>query len=231
MTKASMPGVKVWDLSLRLFHWLLAGAILLAFVSAEEGSGPSQWHVASGWAAAVLIGFRVLWGFIGGQHARFASFVKPGRVLPHISNLVRGRIEPSLGHNPLGGMATLVLLTAVGAVVWSGISLTGGGENGEDLHEGIANALLTLVGLHVAGVIAMSSLSKDNLVKAMISGRKSRDQHPGAVDATSAPGVAIPVAAIAIAAGAYGVLQIDAAAFSPAAHGETGEQDSGENDD
>lgn len=230
-TGTASTGVKVWDLPLRLFHWLLVGTILLAFLSAEEGSGLSQWHMASGWVAAILIGFRLLWGFIGGQHARFANFVKPGQLMHHVSGLLRGRVEPSLGHNPLGGIATLVLLAAVAAVVWTGTGLTSGGENGEDIHEGIANALILLIGLHIAGVIIMSRLSKDNLVKAMINGRKAQSRHPGAVDAAPAPGLAVPVAALAIVAGAYGIVQLDAGAFSPVAQGEADEAGGGEEDD
>lgn len=125
--KAASSDISVWDLPLRLFHRLLAGTILLAFVSAEEGSGLSQWHVASDWVAAILIGFRLLWGFIGGQHARFVNFINPGRVMQHVSGLLGGRVEPSLGHNPLGGMVALLLLLTVAAMVWTGTSLTGGG--------------------------------------------------------------------------------------------------------
>lgn len=223
--------VKVWDLPLRLFHWLLVGTILLAFVSAEEGSGLGQWHIAAGWVAAILIGFRLLWGFIGGQHARFVDFIKPGQLPGHISGMLRGRSEPSLGHNPLGGIATLILLLAVAAVVWTGTGMVGGGENGEELHEGLANGLLVLIGLHVAGVVLMSILSKESLVMAMITGTKPRARHPGAVDAVPAPGIAIPVAALAIAAGAYGVLQVDGQAFTPGAHSEAGEaNDEGDSD-
>lgn len=225
---AGALGVKVWDLPLRLFHWLLAGTILLAFISAEEGSGLSQWHVASGWIAAILIGFRLLWGIIGGEHARFANFIKPGKLAQHVSGLLRGRVEPSLGHNPLGGMATLVLLAAVASVVWTGTALLGGGDRGEELHEGIANGLLVLIGLHIAGVIIMSRLSRDNLVKAMMTGRKARERHPDAADAVPAPGLAIPVAALAIVAGTYGAMQADPQAFTPTEHAEAGHGDSDE---
>ena len=218
--------LKVWDLPLRIFHWLLVGTILLAFVSAEEGAGLGQWHVAAGWVAAILIGFRLLWGFIGGQHARFVNFIKPGQLAGHISGLLRGRSEPSLGHNPLGGVATLVLLLAVAAVVWTGASMVGGGENGAELHEGLANGLLVLTGLHVAGVILMSILSKENLVTAMVTGRKARARHPGAADAVPPPGMAVPVAVLAIAASAYGVLQIDSQALIPGAHAAAGAADS-----
>ncbi|MEY2883162.1 MAG: hypothetical protein RL490_886 [Pseudomonadota bacterium] len=215
--------IKVWDLPLRLFHWLLVGSILLAFVSAEEDSSLGAWHVTAGWVAAILIGFRLLWGFIGGEHARFADFVKPGRVPAHIGALLRGRVEPSVGHNPLGGLATLALLLAVALVVWSGADLLGGGDSGEALHEAIATGLLVLIGLHVAAVIVMSLLSKENLVSAMISGEKSTARHPGAQDAVAPPGFAVPLAAVAIAAGTYGVLQLDGQAFTPGAHSEAGE--------
>lgn len=220
-----MAMVKVWDLPLRLFHWSLAVSILFAFVSAEEGSDLSQWHIASGWVAALLIGFRLLWVFIGGQHARFTSFIKPQQVAHHIRDLLRGRAAPSLGHNPLGGIAALALLIAVAAVVTTGAALTGGGETGEDLHEGIANGLLILIAVHVAGVIGTSLLTRDNLIKAMVTGNKSRARHPDAMDAAPAPGLAVPIAALALAAGTSAIVQLDPGAFAPVAHGDANEND------
>ena len=218
---AAAAGVRVWDLPLRLFHWLLVAAVAVAFVSAEEDSILRGWHVTAGWIAALLIGFRLVWGFIGGEHARFASFVRPSRLRAHLATLVAGRPEASLGHNPLGAIATLVLLITVAAVVATGTMLIGGG--GEDLHEGLANALLALIGLHVAGVLMMSVLSRENLVRAMVTGKKPRTRHPGAADAQPAPGLALPVAALAIAGGGYGILQVDPLAMTPGAHAEAGE--------
>ncbi|KAB7643875.1 cytochrome b/b6 domain-containing protein [Polymorphobacter fuscus] len=221
--------VKVWDLPTRLFHWLLAATVLLAFVSAEEGTGLAPWHVAAGWVAAILIGFRMIWGFIGGQHARFRNFIRPGAVGDHVAGLLHGRVEPSLGHNPLGGLATLVLLATVTAVVWSGASLIGG-TGSEDLHEGLAGGLLALVGLHVAAVVVMSVLSRENLVRAMVTGVKPRARHPGAVDAAPAAGLAAPAAALAIIAGAYAVQQVDSGAFVPGSHAEAGETEDADHD-
>ena len=220
---AEAAGVRVWDLPLRLFHWLLVAAVAVAFVSAEEDSILRGWHVTAGWIAALLIGFRLVWGFIGGEHARFASFVRPSRLRAHLATLVAGRPEASLGHNPLGAIATLVLLITVAAVVATGTMLIGGGGGGEDLHEGLANALLALIGLHVAAVLMMSVLSRENLVRAMVTGRKPRARHPGAVDGRPAPGLALPVAALAIAGGGYGILQFDPLAMTPGAHSEAGE--------
>jgi cytochrome b len=206
--------VKVWDLPLRLFHWLLVATIVLAFASAEDDTGLAQWHVAAGWVAAILIGFRLVWGFIGGQHARFANFVKPGQLWGHVTGLLGGRSEPSLGHNPLGGVATLALLFAVAIVAWTGSGLIGGSERGEALHEGVAYGLLALIGLHVAAVVIMSALSRENLVTAMISGNKARTRHPDAADATPPASLAAPVAAMAIVAATYGILQVDPNAFA-----------------
>lgn len=79
--------IAVWDLPVRLFHWSLVTAIVVAFLSSEEDSVLATWHMTAGWIAAVLIAFRLSWGFIGGKHARFASFVRPGALLPHLREL------------------------------------------------------------------------------------------------------------------------------------------------
>ena len=163
--------VAVWDLPVRLFHWSLVAAIVVSFLSSEEDSVLATWHMTAGWIAAVLIAFRLSWGFIGGKNARFSSFVRPRALLPHLRGLFKGKAERSVGHNPLGGMAVLALLAGTAAVVWTGIQLTGAGGN-EDLHETIAYGLLGLIAVHVIGVIVMSVMTRDNLVRAMITGRK-----------------------------------------------------------
>ena len=81
---ADSTRVKVWDLPLRLFHWLLVAAIAIAFLSAEEGSPLNQWHVLAGWVAGVLILFRLAWGFVGGEHSRFSDFIRPSRIAHHL---------------------------------------------------------------------------------------------------------------------------------------------------
>ena len=82
--------VKVWDAPLRLFHWVLVVAIAIAFLSSEEDSALNNWHVLSGWLAAILLVFRLVWGLIGGEHSRFAAFIRPSRIGHHISRLVGG---------------------------------------------------------------------------------------------------------------------------------------------
>ena len=203
--------LKVWDWPLRLFHWLLVVAIAVAFLSSEEDSVLNQWHVLSGWVVAVFIVFRLAWGFIGGEHSRFSDFIRPSRIAHHISGLVRGQSEPSLGHNPLGAVAVVILLALTAVTVWSGAF---GGEAAEELHEVIAWVLLAMVGLHVLAVLLMSMLERENLVRAMITGDKPAARHPGAVDANAPRPVALVVAGALIAATAYLILQYDGGAFT-----------------
>ncbi|NDC58572.1 MAG: cytochrome B, partial [Alphaproteobacteria bacterium] len=79
--------IRVWDPGVRLFHWLLVVAIAIAFLSSDEESALSQWHIPIGWFAAMLIVFRLVWGFVGGEHARFANFIRPSRIGAHVREL------------------------------------------------------------------------------------------------------------------------------------------------
>lgn len=201
--------VSVWDLPLRLFHWLLVGAVALAFLSAEEDSPLNKWHVMAGWTAGILIVFRVVWGFVGGEHSRFASFLRPAGIPHHVRDLFRRRVEPSLGHNPLGALAVLALLGIAAATVWTGAALAG------ELHELLGWTLLGIVAVHVAAVVLMSCLAKENLVRAMITGTKPAIRHPGATEARRPGPAAFVLAFIVVAATVYGVLHYDPQAFAP----------------
>ena len=202
--------VRVWDLPLRLFHWTLAAAIALAFLSSEEGSPLSEWHIASGWVAAVLIAFRIVWGFVGGEHARWANFVRPSRLTAHLRELIRFRPQPTLGHNPLGALSVLVLLALAAAVVWTGAAL---GEAGEDVHELLAWTLLGVIGLHILAVVLMSLLSRENLVRAMVTGRKPADRHPDAHDARRPRWYGLVLAPLVLIAAVWAILSYDPRAF------------------
>lgn len=220
MTDAAPPTIRtirIWDPGVRLFHWLLVASVVLAFLSSEEDSALSAWHVPAGWVAAILIVFRLVWGFVGGEHARFVNLIQPSRMAGHVRGLFTGRVHASLGHNPLGGIAVLGLLALTAATVLTGIT---GGENGHDV---IAYGLLAMIGLHVVAVIAMSFLSRDNLIGAMITGRKKATHFPEAEDAAPPARLALPLAVIVVAASAYGATRIDPQAFTPGAHAEAGE--------
>jgi len=219
--QSSGASIRVWDLPVRLFHWFLVFAILIAFLSSEEDSALAPWHVPVGWIAAVLVAFRLAWGFVGCEHARFGDFLKPSEIGHHITSLFSGKPERSIGHNALGGIAIIALLGTVGGIVYTGATMLGDAEGG--LHEALANVLLGLIALHVIAVVAMSLLTKDDLIGAFITGTKRADLHPGIGDARPPVPLALPVAAIAIAGAAMGATMIDPLAFTPGAHTEAGE--------
>lgn len=225
MSGAAPPrSVKVWDLGLRLFHWLLVIAVAVALLSAEEESALNQWHVTAGWIAALLIVYRLAWGFVGGEHARFSNFLRLSDIGAHVRQIVGGRADPHLGHNPLGAVAVVALLALVAATIVTGLA------GGEDAHETIANTLLVLIALHVTAIVVMSVLTRDNLVRAMITGRKSASSFPEAHDARPPSRLAWPLAAIVLGVSAYLALRTDPLAFTPHP-AETGESEANEEDD
>ncbi len=215
---ASPRLIKVWDPGVRIFHWILVIAIALSFLSSEEEGAFSAWHIPIGWVAALLIAFRLVWGFVGGEHARFINFVRPFRIIQHVRHLLSGKVAPTMGHNPLGAVAVLALLGLTAATVVTGVS------GGEDAHEAIAYALLGLVGVHIAAVLLMSLLARENLILAMVTGRKRAEHHPDARDAAPPARLAAPAAAIAVGAAVYGAILVDPQAFTPHADDEAGER-------
>ena len=170
---AGEASVRVWDPLVRLFHWSLVAAFATAFVS-EEGE---RLHEVAGYVVLGLIAFRLVWGLIGPAHARFKDFVpSPARLWAYLRSLVRGRPERYLGHNPAGAVMILCLLGTVFIAAGSGWLMTTdrfwGTKWVEELHEVSAWLALALVGVHVAGVLVSSLLHRENLVRAMITGRK-----------------------------------------------------------
>ena len=172
--------VLVWDAPVRIFHWLLALCFLGAWLTAEN-DGYEMLHYAFGYTAGLLVVFRIIWGIIGSRYARFSDFIKgPKTIIHHFVNMIKGRFDETyLGHNPLGAivMIALMLLTlgtaATGYLCLSEIY----GESSEELHEGIATVMLAVVGLHIAAAVVMSFMQKENLPRAMVTGRKTSSNH------------------------------------------------------
>jgi len=164
---------RVWDPLVRILHWTFAIGCAAAFLTEEFGT----LHKLVGYTVLAAVGLRVVWGFVGPGHARFASFVRgPREVVAYLAALVRGCEPYHEGHNPLGAvmiLTLLLLLTVIGISGWMMTVDAFWGEDWvEDLHATSADLLLWLVPLHVAGVIFASLRHKENLVKAMITGRK-----------------------------------------------------------
>lgn len=208
--------IHVWDGPLRIFHWLLVISIAVAFLSAEEDSPLNQWHIMSGWFAAILIAFRIIWGFVGGEHARFSGMLKGGGLGHHVGEMLRFKPKAAVGHNPLGWMSALLLLAVTAAVIWTGaLIVTSGGETAEELHEVIGWSLLALVAVHILAVVVMSGLTRENLVRAMVSGSKPAERHAGAGNARKPSLFAYLVGFVVVAAAIFGILKIDPQAFVP----------------
>lgn len=170
--------VRVWDRAVRALHGSLVGGVALAGLSLVDALGVPGWHQPAGYAALAIVLARVVWGFVGRGPARFAHFVRgPRATLGYLRLLLRRREPRMLGHNPLGAWMVLALMACVSALAFTGWLYTTdmfwGSEAVEDLHRALAWALLVLVALHVAGVIATGLRHRENLVAAMLHGRKA----------------------------------------------------------
>ena len=166
--------VRVWDPLVRLFHWSLAGLFLFAFLTGDEWQDP---HETAGYVIAALIAGRVVWGFVGSRTARFSSFVYgPSTVTAFVGDTLRMKARRYLGHNPAGGLMVIALLLAIAAISLTGVMMTSDAFWGvrwvKEAHETAAYATLGLVALHVGGVIFASIEHGENLVRAMVTGRK-----------------------------------------------------------
>jgi cytochrome b len=166
--------VLVWDYPTRIVHWTLVVCFVGLFITGDS----ERWrdiHAWLGYTMVALFTFRILWGFVGSRHARFSEFVKgPHEVMLYLRSLLQVRPIHYLGHNPAGALAILALIVlglTTGITGWMALEEIGG-EVFEELHEGLSYAMLAVVLLHVAGVVVSSLLHRENLVRAMVTGKK-----------------------------------------------------------
>jgi cytochrome b len=212
-TTRSPRGVLVWDPVVRFGHWGLVAAFAAAYLSAEEeAGGPAPVHVWAGYVVGAIVVLRVLWGFVGSRHARFADFVRgPFETSIYLRNLLLGRARRFLGHSPAGGAMVVALLICLAATVATGMvaygeqgkgplaangaALIGSARTGTDraqpatplrgeestmveIHDMLAATTVALIVAHICGVALASFVHRENLVLAMVSGRK-RHGHDG----------------------------------------------------
>lgn len=179
-TTPSTAEQRVWDLPIRLFHWLLAGLIAFSWWSVEYHH--TDWHIWSGCAILALLIFRLLWGFVGSSTARFANFIRGPRSL---AAYWAGKWS-GIGHNPLGALSVLALLGAVAVQV--GLGLVSQDEDGiymgplaglvssdtsdqaRDIHELWFYVILALIAIHLLAIVYYRLRGK-KLTFPMITGR------------------------------------------------------------
>jgi cytochrome b len=170
------PGraIPVWDALVRVLHWSLVLTVAAAWLTRHSAG---RWHEWLGYATLAVVAARTAWGFLGSGHARFAEFVRPvSTTAGYARDLFRGREARYLGHNPLGAWMVVALLTMVALVGFTGWLYTTDRFWGvawvEALHSTLSDVLFIFVALHILGVVFTSVRHRENLVAAMLHGRK-----------------------------------------------------------
>jgi cytochrome b len=187
--------VRVWDLPVRLFHWLLVLLVVISFTTGKLGGNWLSWHFKSGYCILALVLFRVAWGLFGSQTARLSDFIHgPMRVVEYASSLMRGASMFHTGHNPMGGLMVVLMLALLLVQATTGLFVdddagTTGPLSGKvsgavvslftTVHRININILLVCVALHVCAALFYLLVRKDNLIKPMFTGTKMvPDGHP-----------------------------------------------------
>ena len=186
---------RIWDAPTRLFHWLLVILMGVSWYTAEKHH--MEIHRWSGYAVLGLILFRIYWGLVGSETARFSGFVKgPKRTLAYLRTLPGRAASHTVGHNPVGAVSVVAILLAVAAQVIFGLFAVDidGLESGPlsymvsfdtgrlfaKLHGWSFNVLLVLAGIHIAAVLFYLFYKRENLIRPMVTGRRRFDTTPAA---------------------------------------------------
>lgn len=177
----------LWDLPTRLFHWVLTLCLVGSWITAEAGFDWTEVHFVLGYTSLSLILFRVVWGFVGTRHARFANFlVGPSAVLASCRQLFSRKPTAAVGHSPIGGWSVLLMLLLVGVQATTGLFISddifyAGPYNGvvssslagtlASIHHTNFVVLQVVVSIHILAIIWYAAGKRSNLLKPMLSGR------------------------------------------------------------
>lgn len=181
--------VRVWDLPTRLFHWLLAAAVIALVITGKIGGNAITWHMRCGYLVMGLLAFRLVWGFVGGHWSRFANFVHaPRTVLRYLRGQTRDDEHLDVGHNPLGAFSVFALLGFLALQVGTGLFADDEIANTGPLNRFVSTEtgltathwhkdygqliLIVLVLLHVGAIVYYRVKKGRNLVQPMITGDK-----------------------------------------------------------
>jgi len=180
--------IQVWDILIRVFHWSLVLFVLILFITEDDFLSI---HSYAGYTVLLLLGFRIIWGFIGTYYARFSSFITtPKAAILYLKEEIAGDAKRYIGHNPAGAIMIFSLLFTLILTAFTGmatIATEGKGPLAEtfianfsgefmgEIHGLLTDVILILIILHIGGVIFSSFAEEENLVKAMITGRKKKD--------------------------------------------------------
>ncbi|HTW69081.1 MAG TPA: cytochrome b/b6 domain-containing protein [Acetobacteraceae bacterium] len=201
--------ILVWDLPVRLFHWLTAVLVAVAYVTWRLNW--MDWHAYAGEALLALVLFRLAWGFVGSDTARFSRFLaSPGAAVRHLAHAFRRNPDAQIGHNAAGGWMVLVLLALLLGQAMTGLIDNNDVANAgpltdimpawlsnliDDLHTWLWNALLTAIALHLLAIAVYALAKGHNLLRPMLTGRKILPRE------AVAPRLASPMLAVLLLAG------------------------------
>ncbi|MCC6229999.1 MAG: cytochrome b/b6 domain-containing protein [Phycisphaerales bacterium] len=167
---------RIWDLPIRLWHWILTGSLIAASVISlafGEHSSLFPYHSMLGLVMGLMVVLRIFWGVIGTRHARFASLAfGPGALLSYLRGAAFGGAPRFAGHNPGAAYATIAMLILILVICGTGIALSQGNEGIKELHEISVYALLAVAGAHILGVIAHTVRHHEPIALSMIHGKK-----------------------------------------------------------
>jgi len=169
-----MPEVPVWDIATRLFHWLLVLFVTVCLFTGEDEGLLLAIHAYAGFVVLMLLLFRTGWGVIGSPHSRFSTFPYDRHtVWRYVLSLLRFKPEPYVGHNPLGSWMVILMMVVLALTALSGVLMISSGMLWlEDIHESLGVLMQVLVCVHIVGVFLDQFLTGDNLIRAMVNGRK-----------------------------------------------------------
>lgn len=218
---AALRTVRVWDLPTRLFHWVLALAVVGSVVTAKIGGNATVWHFRLGYLVLGLLLFRLVWGVVGGHWSRFATFVRgPGTVLRYLRGQTRPGEHLDVGHNPLGAGSVLALLTILAVQVGTGliaddeIASVGPLNRFVETATGLAATawhktggqwiIVGLVALHIAAIVFYKVRHGKDLVGPMVRGDKQlAEDAPASADDMRTRLKAVVIIAVIAAAVAF----------------------------
>lgn len=186
---AGLTAVRVWDLPTRLFHWALVVCFVGSIVSAKMGGNALEWHLRFGYATFALLGFRLIWGFVGGRWSRFAAFIyRPATLVRYLRGNFHAGEHLDVGHSPLGSFSVFALLFFLVAQVATGLFADDEIATTGPLNRFVSDAmalrltsyhknigqwvLIALVLLHVSAIATYWLRQRRNLVGPMLVGDK-----------------------------------------------------------
>lgn len=197
----------VYDLPMRIFHWLFAGLFIFAFMIAktiDDDSLVFSYHMLAGLLLGFTVLLRLVWGLVGTKYSRFSSFaLHPKDLVAYFHGILSGDKRKWGGHNPASSWASIVMFgLALGLGVTGYLMAAGDTENYEDIHELMANGFLVVVLMHVAGIVLHAFRHQDGIAMSMVDGAK-KDIPATDVIVSSRPGIALFFIALVLTFAAY----------------------------